>query len=299
MKILLASDGSGASAGAVRVAAALETDRGARVQLLQVLEPLEIHGPPSAHLLVAPDPWFAKRRSELAHERIRGWLSSLGSAASGWPIRVETGPVPVTIVRIAEEESAELIVLGFGHDPGLGRVLGKETALQVSHLSHLPVLAVPESGGRLPKKLVGAVDFSEFSRAAIRHAITICQPGAELHLAHVLPGKLKDLDGWMNDLLGTLRQEASKQLDEWARQFDGENGITVIPHNLEGSPGAELIGLAEAIGADLIAAGSHGTGFLGRVLMGSVSRRLLRSADCSVLVAPPVERATELEIAHP
>jgi nucleotide-binding universal stress UspA family protein len=56
---------------------------------------------------------------------------------------------------------------------------------------------------------------------------------------------------------------------------------------LDGDPALQLLRLAERIGAELIAAGSHGAGFFGRILMGSVSTRLVRRATCAVLVNPP------------
>jgi nucleotide-binding universal stress UspA family protein len=62
---------------------------------------------------------------------------------------------------------------------------------------------------------------------------------------------------------------------------------------VEGDPADEILRLADEMGADLIAMGSHGrTGVL-RVLMGSVSRKVLDHAKCPVLIVriPDVEMA--------
>jgi nucleotide-binding universal stress UspA family protein len=53
----------------------------------------------------------------------------------------------------------------------------------------------------------------------------------------------------------------------------------------DGSPAAELIAAAERFRADLVVVGSHGRTALGRLLMGSVSQRVLTEAGCSVRVA--------------
>ena len=51
-----------------------------------------------------------------------------------------------------------------------------------------------------------------------------------------------------------------------------------------GSPADEILRVADEMGADLIAMGSHGrTGVL-RLLMGSVSRKVLDQARCPVLI---------------
>ena len=57
---------------------------------------------------------------------------------------------------------------------------------------------------------------------------------------------------------------------------------------LAGDPARALMRLVNATRPDLIVAGSHGHGFLTRLRLGSVSQRLVRGAQCSVLVAPPL-----------
>jgi hypothetical protein len=56
---------------------------------------------------------------------------------------------------------------------------------------------------------------------------------------------------------------------------------------LSGDPARELLAYAARVGADLVAAGSHGHGFISRLVLGSVTTKLLRAARCSVLVIPP------------
>jgi nucleotide-binding universal stress UspA family protein len=56
---------------------------------------------------------------------------------------------------------------------------------------------------------------------------------------------------------------------------------------LEG--GYEPIALAECVRETLLVLGSHGRGFVGRLIMGSVCDRVVRAAACAVLVVPPEE----------
>jgi nucleotide-binding universal stress UspA family protein len=54
-----------------------------------------------------------------------------------------------------------------------------------------------------------------------------------------------------------------------------------------GDPVPGIRAVADAEGADLIVVGSHGRDRAGRLLLGSVSDALVRTADCPVLVARP------------
>lgn len=58
----------------------------------------------------------------------------------------------------------------------------------------------------------------------------------------------------------------------------------LVEHRLrEGDAAAEILQVADEVGADLIVLGTHGRTGLGRVLMGSVAEAVLRRARCPVL----------------
>ena len=65
------------------------------------------------------------------------------------------------------------------------------------------------------------------------------------------------------------------------RGGDGDMDLTI--KILVGRPEEEIVELAENWGADLIVVGSHGRGFIGRMI-GSVSDAVVHHAPCSVLV---------------
>jgi nucleotide-binding universal stress UspA family protein len=54
---------------------------------------------------------------------------------------------------------------------------------------------------------------------------------------------------------------------------------------LEGDPAEEIIDYANSANIDLIVMGTHGRTGLERLLLGSVAEKVLRGAQCSVLVA--------------
>ena len=77
----------------------------------------------------------------------------------------------------------------------------------------------------------------------------------------------------------------------WFRRMVSElaikEGIIAEPVVLGGRPASAIVQFAERVGADMIAAGSHGHGRLERFLLGSVSTGIVRNANCAVLVVPP------------
>jgi nucleotide-binding universal stress UspA family protein len=57
---------------------------------------------------------------------------------------------------------------------------------------------------------------------------------------------------------------------------------------LYGKPGPSLLACAEELDADLIVAGTHGRGLLGRIFGGETVAKLVRGARRSVLVFPSI-----------
>ncbi|MEP6947390.1 MAG: universal stress protein [Acidobacteriota bacterium] len=62
-------------------------------------------------------------------------------------------------------------------------------------------------------------------------------------------------------------------------------GWKVTTRAMYGSPAKEILTTADEFDPDLIVVGSHGHSALGRLILGSVSHKLLAEADCSVRVA--------------
>ena len=90
----------------------------------------------------------------------------------------------------------------------------------------------------------------------------------------------------LNSLASQLVNRPSMRghLDEQMRQVGQSGGEVVEVHARIGRPDAEIVGLADELGAGLIVLGSRGLGPLRRALMGSVSDSVVRHAHCPVLV---------------
>lgn len=83
-----------------------------------------------------------------------------------------------------------------------------------------------------------------------------------------------------DELEATERAESNDDLDELAEVLE----VAVEPLVDIGDPGPTICSVASAMGADVVVMGSHGHGWLQRVLIGSVSHHVLQHAPCPVLV---------------
>jgi nucleotide-binding universal stress UspA family protein len=76
-------------------------------------------------------------------------------------------------------------------------------------------------------------------------------------------------------------EEAGIRLNERVAEIKEAVGEVAGAHARVGRPDAEIVRLAEEIGAGLVVLGSRGLGPIRRVLMGSVSSSVVRHAHCS------------------
>lgn len=287
-KLLVATDGSAGAMGSLHLALALARRGMEPALVLAVQEPLPLYDVATTAAMADMQLALERAASHQLRALVETQLQEIGDEAAGWEVTVEVGSPAAAIADSARERGVATIVLGLGRHAAADRWFGGETALRVMQLAHVPVLAVHPDARALPHRALVAEDFSEFSRDAGIRALDLLEPGGELHLAHVvrmppaIESQYLDAD-WLDSYLEGVGARLESRREELAAVGQG----CVQAHTLQGEPGPELLRLADRIGADVVVAGRHGRGFLGRLLMGSVSTRLVRGARCSVLVVPP------------
>ena len=137
------------------------------------------------------------------------------------------------------------------------------------------------------KRILVAVDGSEASLKAARMAVDIAlRFGARLTLAYVIPRLLLPPDVYDLTLAEVEREQrthADKLVAEALARL-GEPGVQAETSVLSGSPAETLAEAAAAPDVDLVVLGSRGRGAVARVLLGSVSDRLIHISPKPVLV---------------
>ncbi len=138
----------------------------------------------------------------------------------------------------------------------------------------------------LPKQtVVVPVDFSTASADTLQTALQLVARPKDLHVIHVAPspavtmiyGDVLAIDGPLTSHLADAGEHLARFLCE-----RGAAGVTSIVR--EGDPGLVISDYADECHADLIVIPSHGYHGVERLLLGSVAERVLRHANCPILV---------------
>jgi nucleotide-binding universal stress UspA family protein len=289
--ILVATDGTPTVLGAMHLAWRLAEEKGVRVEVLGVVEPVPVFD--AGFLVALPEMELYEPRQGALRQEIESQVEAVTGSRDSWPIRVEAGLPGPRIVKWAGDRQADTIFIGLGRHRPVDRVFGTETALQVIRLSHVPVLAVPEDARELPRAAALGVDFSHFSLRAAQAAMGVMRAPWEVHMVHVMSG-MEFLPTMSEQWRVDYEAELAERLDGLAKGLATPAGCSVVTHILEGEPSHELLAFSDDREIELLVAGSHGLSFVGRLLMGSVSTRLVRGAHVPVLVLPPSDLAQEV-----
>lgn len=136
----------------------------------------------------------------------------------------------------------------------------------------------------LPKQtVVVPIDFSEESFEAVKTALELAAQPKNVHVIYVMipldvltPGEVWGaLDHRSRE--NSVQEYFDKYLAD--HQLSGVNTVVRL-----GDPGLEIADYAKGVKADLIVLQSHGYHGVKRLLLGSTAERIIRHADCPVLV---------------
>ena len=146
------------------------------------------------------------------------------------------------------------------------------------------------------KRILCPVDFSEFSRYALDYAVGIARwHDAELTALHVIPPITSLLpssgEGPCPPLVFTAEdlQQCRNELESFARA----SGVEALEIEVvQGSVPGEIVRCAADLPADLLVVGTHGRSGFERLMLGSVTEKVLRKSPCPVLTVPARAQAT-------
>jgi nucleotide-binding universal stress UspA family protein len=186
--------------------------------------------------------------------------------------------------RLAEEEGADLIVLGSTHRGPIGRVMPGSTGELLLAGAPCPIAVAPRGyaeGGHERFARVGVgYDGRHESQLALSEAIRIAKrTGAKLEVITVVP-PYNPIQG------GTEEEYRDRYRERLANALEGARGEDLEADGvLTDAETAEAL-TDHASEADLLVLGSRGYGPLRHVLLGSTSAKVIREATCPVLVVP-------------
>lgn len=186
--------------------------------------------------------------------------------------------------------AAQLVVLGArGWNPLRDRILGT-TAERLLRTCRRPILVVQRQAKREYQRVIVGMDHSPNAVRALEVATRIA-PQAQTTLVHVysapFEGKLRYAgvdDDILRDYLVQARRDALAQMSAFLAQAPGD-ATRLSRAVLHGHPTRVLLDRARLARADLLVVGKHGRSAAEEFFLGSVTRHILSSAKCDVLVA--------------
>lgn len=190
---------------------------------------------------------------------------------------------------IAASKLAETLVLGSHGRGAIPTALLGSVSQQVAVHAECPVVVVRENDSQANRssRVVVGVDGSEAAKPALGYALAYAaSTGSSLTAVHTWrwePREGVSLDEpWAGDGAQIATKESAqvfKLLDGWSKKYPQ---VPVQRHVVRGDPVVEL--LDQAHGASLLVVGSRGRGGFIGLLLGSVSRRVLKRATGPVAV---------------
>jgi phosphoglycerate kinase len=175
---------------------------------------------------------------------------------------------------------------------------GGESAMQLLAGKPLPAVAALDNEVDLiapvekhPRKILLPVDGSPPSiEAARKLGSLIDAAAAQIAMLYVRKPAQRDAEYELMDAETKRRREIARQLEAENVLISANAPLArqgLISHHqrvAEGDPASEILKMADEIGADLIAMGSHGRTGLLHYFLGSVARKVFERATCPVLI---------------
>lgn len=196
---------------------------------------------------------------------------------------LETGSIHESIIDVAAAKDCDMIVIGRSGTRSIERAFMGSVAARVIGYSPIDVLIMPNNTTLKWDSVLLAIDGSRYSELAAHRAINMAQTyGEELNILSVVD---------VNEEFYANAPDVVEQMVHAAR-----DGVEKIRHatkkskirtNIfvrEGEAHEKVLEMAKELKASVICMGSHGRTGLRRLLMGSVTEKVIGNAPCPVLV---------------
>ncbi|EMA37360.1 universal stress protein [Halobiforma nitratireducens] len=275
--VLIATDGSDVATDAATGGIALAETLGASVHALSVVQ----EGRDA-------DEQRQRREEDATDVARRASEAGLESAAV-----VRTGRPPNAILEHADATDADLIVVGTHGRTGLRQALLGSVALEVIRDARRPVLTVGKEATKRGNLADGdidgvclATDGSTGSAAATEHALAIADAcDATLHALYAVE---PDDEPGSDDLRSAFEKHGEKTTAGVAERAE-EHGLDTVEAVEHGVPTDIVLEYAERDDVDLVVMGTESKSDVERLVVGSVSQRVVPNASVPVMTARTLE----------
>jgi len=196
---------------------------------------------------------------------------------------LEEGVIHEAIIDVADKRNCDLIIMGRRVLSRLERAFVGSFTAHVIRYSPIDVLVMPGKAVIAWDTILFATDGSKYSDIAMDRVLELASAhGSALKIVSVLGAS----DNLYNELPGAVErmiEHAQENVDVVKRKAE-EIGLDAETFIREGEPHEQIVKLVNELKADAVCMGSHGRTGLERILMGSVTEKVIEKAKCPVLV---------------
>lgn len=294
-RILCATDLSDFSNSAAVQAIGMAKEFGATLYICHVIDlpMVSMHGA----AFVYPEDQIEEMKTG-ALQQIQGLVKD---SSLNWEAVVETGPVSITLCRLASEKKADLAIVSTHGRTGLKRLFLGSVTERLLRTITCPLLVVTPAekaagikasfkGFGFKQILVGC-DFSADSEQAVAVGFSLAQEfEAAIHLVHVVePLAYRDTsmpEAVKTETFTELADSARKRMQALIPE-EAHNWCNIDIACEAGKPFQVLKGYADTHQIDLIVLGVRGHSLVETMFLGSTTDRVIRGVSCPVLSVCP------------
>jgi nucleotide-binding universal stress UspA family protein len=284
-KLLLAIENDDNARAAIRVTDAL-TARGAVPTVVRATEVMvPTAGTPDSMMFYA-EAVLGEDFHEAQVHSLRALIESTIGHDRQWPVKSLTGDPALCITEEAEAQNSELLVMGIHQHGAFEQAIGDNTATRVMGRAAVPVLGVRPALSGLPRRIMVPTDFGDASREAAHLAANLADPGGCVVLVHAsLPTPLIEEGDEGAALI--QREGIEHAFLHLTDEISEGKSIRVETVSRTGGAIAQLMAAAALISPDLITIASQRHNLITRLILGSVTRKIVREGSWPMLITPP------------
>lgn len=242
-----------------------------------------------------PAEFDAEGTDDLARRGDRATVEAAETGVDATPAVVESdGRTHRAILDGADRHDADCIAVGTYGRSGVDRLVLGSVAERTLRESPVPVLAV-RAGATADadvESVVVPTDGSEQARAAAERAVELAATtGATLHAVNVVDVGVTGAAFDSAPVLDSLEAAGERAVDAVRDRAEATGVAAVETAVPRGTPSEAVVRYAADHDADRIVMGTHGRTGLDRLVLGSVTERVVRHSEVPVLAVPGPETA--------
>ena len=274
-----------ASEGAATYAAEIALASDASLKLVHVISPII-----STYKFPLNPADVVKRAKEKSEAKLKTIQERMKRAGVVVTTEIRVGNAPNEIKQAIEADKPDLVVMGTHGRRGIERwFLGSVTESMLRH-SPVPMLTISPQGrnaNRRIRRIAVTTDFSDGTADAMAYAFSIAgENQARVDLLHVVDDVGLDVskrygDPFLKNIKAKMESLIPPESRDWC-----EVGTTIEP----GIPYRVILKFLQRTKPDLLVMNIHGKNLFDRALLGTTANRVIRAANCPVMLIPPMNK---------